>query len=92
MGYYIETDSNRNKADYILRNYDSIEIDRPIYFEEIAEDMALIVVVDNGAFEAAAFAYSENEFKAFTLSNDPRPRRFVLMDRKKACELTGYKG
>ena len=62
MGYYIETDSNRNKADYLLKNYNAVEIDRPIYFQEIPEDMALLVVVDNGMFEAAAFAYDENEF------------------------------
>ena len=55
-------------------------------------DKAVIIVVNNGPFEAAGFAYNQGEFEAFTQADDHRPRQFVVMDRAKAKELTGYKG
>ena len=40
----------------------------------------LICVVDNGAFEAAGHAYSEEEMKAFSQPNDPRTRTWLVYD------------
>lgn len=50
----------------------------------------LIVIVNNGPFEAAAIAYSESEFLDFTGPSDNRPKEYIIMDKAKAYELTRY--
>jgi len=91
MGYYIPTSEAKNKAAYIIKNYDARPVVRPHEFGDIKENEALIVVIDNGFFEAAGFAFDESEFKAFTDPSDVRGKGFLLMDLKKARELSGYK-
>ena len=93
MGYYIQTKDNHGKAEEIAREHNGKIVD------ELAAGMAMmdknkgvIVVCDNGPFEAAGFAYDDDEFKAFTSLTDPRPKKFVVMDRKLAKELSGYRG
>jgi len=56
-----------------------------------APGMGVIVVVDNGPFEAAAFAYSQREFDEFVSDRDPRPRQFVILDRAVAEKASGFK-
>lgn len=90
MGWYIQGPA-LGKAKYIMDNHDAIRIPVPKSYSEIPEGYAMICVVLNGPFEAAGFAINESEFKVFT-GLDDRPREFLLMDRKKACELSGYKG
>jgi hypothetical protein len=92
MGYYIETGpALKGKAEIIAEKLNGeILHERPATYADIPEGKALIVVVDNGIFEAAGFAYSEREFQEFT-SPDYRPRRYVLIDREKAEEVTGFK-
>ncbi len=94
MGYYIDTKVNHGKADFIVANYGGEIIRRaPASFGEIPAGKALIVVVDNGLFEAAGFAYSEPEFRVFTQNpNDFRPREYVLMDRADAVRISRYPG
>lgn len=94
MGYYIETNGVKNKADYIVKNYSGTKIIRPSNFgDAIAPDEVLIVVVDNEPFEAAAVIYDAGEFEAFVNDQDDfRPKQFVIMDKKKAFELSGYRG
>jgi hypothetical protein len=92
MGYYIETNGVKNKAEFIVKNYGGIRVTRPSNFNQIASDEALITVVDNGMFEAAALIYDEGEFDAFVNDfSDPRRHEFVLMNKQKAYELAGYK-
>jgi hypothetical protein len=43
---------------------------------------------DIPAFDAAAWAFSENEYKELDDPDDPRPRTYLLMDRKVAESLT----
>lgn len=92
MGYYIQTGMNRNKALSLVTEYDGQIIDQPRSFSDIPVDKALIVVVENPGFDAAALAYDEQEFQAFTYpdSGPQRPRTFVLLDRDLAYKLTGY--
>ena len=40
----------------------------------------LVCVVNNGPFEAAGYAYSEEEMKAFSQANDPRPKTWLVYD------------
>lgn len=69
MGYYIETPMNKGKAEYLVREYGAEEIEA-FDWSDVPEDKALICVVDNGPFEAAAVAYSEREFQAFAAPDD----------------------
>lgn len=91
MGYYIQTDSNRDKAEYLVRNHAGLKLLRPPRtFAEIPADKALITVVDNFAFEAAGLCYDEGEFRDFTSPRDQRPRQYVLLDKDLAYKLAGY--
>lgn len=90
MDYYIEAPVLHGKAQYLAQAYDAELLDAaPASYDAIPETKGLVVVVDNGIFEAAVFCYSEAEFAAFTAS-DPRPRTFVLMDRKVAEVASGF--
>jgi len=90
MGYYIQVPEHFGKAEQIEALYDGMIIPWPNSFDLIPLDKALIVVVRNQNFEAAGFAYDEKEFAAFTDPGDPRPKKFVLMNRVMANELSGY--
>ena len=90
MGYYINTGTNFDKAAEIVRQFGGFRVAKPDSFASIPTDKALIVVVDNGAFEAAGFAYNQAEFNAFTEPEDSRPKEYVIMDRHKAEQLTGF--
>jgi len=90
VGYYIETPTTHGKADYLTAHYDAQVVDRPASYAGIPEGKALIVVVSNGIFEAAGFAYSEREFDAFVNPSDQRPKTFLLMDRREAELASGY--
>ncbi len=90
MGCYIETPSNHKKAIHIISEHGA----RSVTQEEAAEAMergeGVICVVDNGIFEAAGFCFNAREFEAFTEPHDTRPRTFLVMDRAKAEELSGF--
>ena len=91
MGYYIEVPEPEGKAQQIVDLYGGKIISIPPSFEDITPGKAIICVMDNGPWEAAGFAYNQRELEAFS-SYDGRPRTWVIMDRKKACELTGFDG
>jgi hypothetical protein len=90
MGYYIQTGTSHDKAKLIAERHNGTRIlHAPKRYEDIPEGKALIVVVDNGPFEAAAFAFNESEFECFTDPTDPRPVQYVLIPLETARELTG---
>ena len=91
MGYYIETSGYRNKAEDIVARHSGKIVSRE-EARQAMDDPALgvVVVVDNGAFEAAGFAYDLREFEAFTSPDDDRPKKFVVIDRKLAEKLSDY--
>lgn len=91
MGYYIQTDHIREKGMYLVRHHGGQIIAKPEKLSDIPEGKALIVVVDNGPFEAAALAYNQDEFEAFIQPSDHRPKTFVVMDKELAYKLAGYK-
>ena len=90
MGYYIQGPRS-GKASMIVANHGGVLVDEPPEYHEIPKGQALICVVDNGMFDAAAFAYSKKELAAFQLPHDKRHKLWVLMDRELAVNLTGYK-
>jgi hypothetical protein len=91
MGYYIETNSNKNKAQYIAANHGGKIVSRQELLAADVNANGLVVVVNNGFFEAAAFCFSDRERQEFTDLNDHRPKQYVIMDRKLAEQLTGYR-
>lgn len=91
MGFYIEVNHPRHKALQLVLDYGGERIPKPERFADIPPEKALIVVLDNGPFEAAGFAYDEREFLAFTNPVDLRRKDYVLLDRTTAEEASGWK-
>lgn len=96
MGYYINhnsagADLGANKAKALIFDGDAIEVAMPKNFDDIPEDKALICCINNGKFEAAGYAFSEQEFHVFALREDSRPKTWLLMDKELAEKLSGYK-
>lgn len=92
MGFYINVPKDTNKAEQIIDMYGGKLLVAPPPFEEIPKDKALIAVVHNIGFEAAGFVFDKSEYDRMVLPTlqDTRTREFVLIDRKKAEELSGF--
>lgn len=95
MGYYINPPDLRHhgKGEWLIENYDAVEINTEKALRVVeSQDTStgVICIVDNGAFEAAAFCFNRDEFDAFTQPNDNRPKRWLSMDLSLAEELSGY--
>lgn len=91
MGYYVQTPGElHGKAEAIANEHDGIIVDQQQAVAAFGEGMGVICVVNNGPFEAAAFAYSRAELEAFC-EPDPRQKTWVVMDYAKAAQLSGYK-
>ncbi len=94
VGYYLNTptvtDANQRDCD-LATNHGAEMISKPVSLGMIAADKALICVVNNGPFQAAALIYDNMEFKDFS-SPDSRVKTWLIMDKEKAWKLCGYKG
>ena len=95
MGYYIEVPHNKGKAQQLVDLHSAQILDKKPEFNEVAPDKAIICVLDNGPFEAAGYAYSERELAEFAapdrFGSYQRPRTWLIMDKKLAVKLSGYK-
>lgn len=90
MGYYIETDDHLNKAEKIANSFNGVIVSQSQAREAMTEpDIGVICVVNNGPFEAAAFAFNMSEFEEFA-RYDGRPKKWVLISRKDAERESGY--
>jgi hypothetical protein len=80
MGRYIQGPAH-NKAQYIVETYNGKIVTQAEAEEVVRNDPtnAAICVVENGPFDAAAYAYNMDEFKAFTLPHDNRPKTWVII-------------
>ncbi len=88
MGYYIQTPgTGRGKAAAIAAQYGADVLPAAPAW---TEDEAIVCVVDNGIFEAAALCYSPDELLALSRPDDPRPKKWLLMDKATAHRLAGY--
>jgi hypothetical protein len=94
MGYYINKDSKGNdlpasgKFDTLVKSGDAKPA-FPTPFSEIPSGKALLCIVDNGMFDAVAYAYSEAELKYF-LKDDGRDKLWLEMDKELAERLSDY--
>ena len=89
MSRYINAIGNipllpKGKAEAILNITESKEITQPKSLQDIETTQGLVCVVDNGLFEAAAFIYNNEEFSAFTLLNDMRKKRWIVISKEVA--------
>ena len=93
MSYYIETSSRSFKGIELREKLGAIFVDISDAREAIgSERLAVVVVMDNGVFQVAGFAFDMAEFEEFTLPEDLRTKEFLLMDRATAKALSGYPG
>ena len=94
MGYYIEVPEDKGKAQQILDLFGGRILPEAPAFEDAGANEAIICVVDNGSFEAAAFCYNPDELRVFKEPDQgqQRPRTWLIIDRTKARQLTGYEG
>lgn len=91
MGYYVEVPKHHDKAEQIRDLFGGKIVDLKVASEAISDPTkGVIVVIDNGPFEAAGFAYNQQEFEEFTSRSDLRPKKYVILSRQKAEELTRY--
>jgi hypothetical protein len=94
VGYYInQTQAGpldpHGKADRLINDEGAAElVGAPGQLSHVQKDQAIVCVVDNGLFEAAGLAYSQEELEAFASSGDLRPKRWLKIDKKRAHELT----
>jgi hypothetical protein len=87
VGQYIECWPRHGKAELILNEFGGEQISVETAKELISEpellqamNQAIVCVVDNGPFEAAAYCPNLQEFETFADTvRDPRPRQFLLL-------------
>lgn len=91
MGYYIETDSAKNKAAWLVRTCDAQVITEGIAREYMRMGLGIICVVDNGMFEAAGYMYNERELNEFANPSDWRPKTWLSMNKELAERLSGFR-
>ena len=87
MGKYIQTGKAKGKVLDLEREHGAKTVpakDVKHYFDQ---GYAIICVVDNSIFEAAAYCFDEDEIRDFMDQNDPRPKTWMTMDKTKAEEL-----
>lgn len=85
MGYYIETDYHKNKAEWLKNNAGGIFIAGMPATQQ--EGYVPVCVVDNGPFEAAAIAYTKHEAGVFNRDYDPRPKQWLIIPIAEAERL-----
>jgi hypothetical protein len=93
VGYYVEVPgTSTNKAEKIIKIFNARIISQE-QAEAFAEDpdKAVICVVVNPSFDAAAFCHNAAEFKRLTYRLDPRPKTWLVTDDRPLIEkVTGY--
>jgi hypothetical protein len=93
MGFYIEVpDTLKHKAKLIEETLHARRITQA-EAEEIVKDVqkAVICVVENDLFDAAAFCYSSDEFDRFSEPNDPRRKTWLVINNRSMIEkMTGF--
>lgn len=89
MGYYINKDSQgnhlpmRGKAKALIAD-GGTEVSDDIFLKD------MICVVENGAFDAAGYVYSEQEFNLFKEPDLGAQRKRIWLTHPRATVLSGY--
>ena len=77
------------KAYDLVNHFDAVVIEPLKDYKDIPEGYALVCVVSNPYFEAAALCRSNWDLAAFLSPIDTRPRIWLLMTAEKAAEASG---
>lgn len=93
MGYYIQGDGARGKADWLMAHKSALIV--PLdEARAVANDpdskMGVVCVVRNSLFDAACFCYNSDEFESCNNPKDIRPKLWLVMDKAEAARLSGY--
>lgn len=90
MGFYIETDGHNNKANWILKNCKDSYV-APITLDiNVPKGFVPVVVMDNGAFEAAGVAFDQKELNDFIDPRDGRPKQLLMVKREDVIRECPY--
>jgi hypothetical protein len=82
----------KGKVDHLIATYGAERLRHPpAAFPDIPESKALICVVDTLTSETASLCFSAAEMALLNDSSDFRPRTWLVMDRRKAEELSKYR-
>src|ERR1700730_13048553 len=82
----------KGKVAHLIATYGAERLPQPpVAFHDIPESKALICVVDTLTYETASFCFSAAEMALLNDSSDFRPRTWLVMNRRKAEELSKYR-
>jgi len=90
MGFQIPGPT-KGKVQYFVDEYQAVVLDRPPrHFSNAPDHQALICVVDTIQYEIASYAFSRQEFSRLDDRSDFRKRTWLLMDKTKANQASGF--
>jgi hypothetical protein len=90
MGFQIPGPT-KGKIQYLVDTYQAVLLDEPPRdFENIPDDQAIICVIDSLQYEVAGYAFSRQEFSFLDDHSDFRKRTWLLMDKTKANQVSGF--
>ena len=93
MGFYIQG-PGRGKAEHMVAAHGArrATYDEAVGVIRTQPGKAVVCVIDNHRFDAAVFCYDLVEFNRVSDPiHDRRKKTWLVMDRARACELSGYK-
>ena len=80
MGLYLNPGAVVGKADQLIELGAKELMSPPATIDSVADDKAIVCVVENGPFDAAAWAFNDRELSKDL--RDMRPKRWLVMDKK----------
>jgi hypothetical protein len=90
MGFQIPGPTN-GKVQYLVDMYQAMVLDGPPRdFDDIPKHQAIICVIDTLQYEVASYAFSRQEFSLLDDHSDFRKRTWLLMDKTKANQVSGF--
>lgn len=73
MGYYLNSGEAHGKAEWLVKEHGGKIVNKTEAQLAVSNpSLAAVIVINNGPFEAAGFAYDMDEFEAFTEPQDIR--------------------
>lgn len=91
-GAYVEKIKDEGKAQVIADEFEGDVLSfAPKYQEATRRGYGIVVVTDTGEFERAQFANSEEEYANLTDPSDTRPKKYVVLRREMAEEVSVYR-
>jgi hypothetical protein len=90
MGFQIPGPT-KGKVQSFVDLYQAVALDGPLdNFDKVPDDQAIICVIDTIQYEVASYAYSRQEFSLLDDHSDFRKRTWLLMDKAKANQVSGF--